>query len=97
MSTETVTKHNCDRCRKHLPDKSNIAIRTEVNGGSFAWSRLTVHITLYSGSHNSGFNEPADLCKKCTITLLTDALSRVTKGERITGGIDGIDMLKFVE
>lgn len=50
----------------------------------------------YHGAHNDGKQEPADLCKSCVIFLLEDALDRVrSKNERISAGVESVDMLKF--
>lgn len=96
MSNHSETKYACDKCRKRLPTHSNhVAIGTTLSDESIGWSRLRVVIEHRHGSHNNGKVNRADLCKKCVIALLTDALNRVKKGERVSAGIDTIDMLKF--
>lgn len=96
MSSVTEEKYYCDRCNKKLPTHSNsMAIVTSLSEQSIGWSRLTVIIQHHHGSHNEGETKPADLCKPCTIFLLTDALKRVKGGERMSAGFESIDMLKF--
>lgn len=89
------TKYYCDKCRAKLPTYANaVKIQTRVDKG-MAWSRLLVTIEHHHGVHNDGKTEKADLCKKCTLMLLGDALARVRQGERVSAGVDAIGMLKF--
>lgn len=96
MSSNIEMKYHCDRCGKKLPTDSNsIAIVSSNSEKSICWSRLRVTIEHHYGSHNDGKVDPADLCKPCTVKLLSNALTRVKKGERMSAGVESIDMLKF--
>lgn len=96
MSTTTEEKHHCDFCGKKLPTYSNsLVIVTSKSEQSIGWSRLRVTIEHHHGSHNDGEKNPADLCKRCAIKLLTDAIARVKKGERVSAGVEESVMLKF--
>lgn len=96
MSKATEEKYYCDNCGNKLKSfRNSITIVTEKNDENIGWSRLRVVIEHHHGSHNNGETDPADLCQKCTIELLEDALKRVKKGERASKGVESSDMLKF--
>lgn len=96
MSSTTTEHHACDNCGRDLPTWSNhVAIQTEKVKGPIGWSRLRVTIEHHHGAHNDGEVSRADLCKPCAVLLLENALARVKKGERVSAGIDTIDMLTF--
>lgn len=82
------TKFYCDRCQIIVSSSSSLDIVTSLNEESIAWSRLHVNIILRSGCHNDSTKEDADLCKRCVIDLLEDALKRVRTGERATAGVE---------
>lgn len=101
MSRETQERYRCDNCGKSLKTHDNhVVIQTEKEGyettGSAYWSRIRVVIEHHHGVHNDGKKEKADLCKKCTIEILKDALARVRKGERMSKGIESIEKLGFL-
>jgi hypothetical protein len=86
------TTYACDKCGKKLPSSSNsLNIVTELIEGGQWWSRLHVYIVNRHGLHNDATENDADLCKKCAIEILTDALERVKKGERATAGTETSD------
>lgn len=98
MSKHTETKYSCDNCGKRLPTYSNhVVIVTEKDDNSYAWSRLCVTIEHHHGSHNEGKKDPADLCKKCAVALLTDAANRVKRDERVSKGVETSCQLGFNE
>lgn len=98
MGSYTATRYDCDNCGKKLPTSGNrVVIQTEKSEGPIGWSRLQVTIEHHHGSHNDGETEKADLCKKCTVALLEDALKRVKKGERMSEGVETSRMLGFNE
>lgn len=65
---------------------NNLAIVTEQESFGQTWSRIRVKIEHSHGIHNNGETKNADLCKKCAIFLLEDAINRIKKGERATAG-----------
>ena len=69
-----------------------MAIVTELSD-KFAsyWSRLRVQIIYAHGMHNDRDEKEAELCQTCAIDLLTDALKRIRKGERVTSGYEDIN------
>lgn len=84
-----IETHNCDKCGGDLPtSKNSLDIVTSVTEGSGAWARLHVKIMLHHGINNSSRTEDADLCQRCAIELLKDALQRVRMGERSTAGTE---------
>jgi hypothetical protein len=95
MGSYKVTRYTCDKCGGKLSSDSNVIIQTTICEDWYSWSRLKVTIEHHYGMHNDGKTEPADLCKKCTVELLKDALKRVQEGERISAGIDGIEDVEF--
>lgn len=89
MSQYQRIEYFCDKCGSKLPTFMNqMVIVTDVGQHSSSWSRLHVIIEHHHGSHNNGKTEKADLCQKCAITLLEDALQRVKAGERMTAGVE---------
>jgi protein-arginine kinase activator protein McsA len=85
-------EYACDNCGKNLPTCNNsLEIVTSKSERSVGWSRLHVVIQHRHGSHNDGETDNADLCKKCAVKLLTDALQRVKDGERTTKGAETSD------
>lgn len=97
MSKNTKVEYFCEKCGKKLPTYSNhINICTPLTKEwDNPWSRLHITIEHHHGFHNDGKTEQADLCQKCVIFLLADALKRVRSGERVSKGVDSSDMLKF--
>ena len=94
MKTEHTT-YSCEKCGKKLKAYQNsIDIVTSLREDGY-WSRLHVKIEHIHGVHNDATTEAADLCKLCTIQLLTDALKRIRKGERATAGVEGIEEGKW--
>lgn len=94
MKTQHTT-YACEKCSKKLKSNQNaINIRTSLSENGY-WSRLHVKIEHIHGVHNDATTEPADLCKACTIQLLTDALKRIRNGERATAGTEGIEEGKW--
>jgi uncharacterized protein YlaI len=82
---ETVTYH-CDKCGKKLDTSGNTMDIVTSLYETMCWSRLHVTIIHRHGMHNDWQADKADLCQKCAIDLLTDALKRVKSGERATKG-----------
>lgn len=98
MASMTNTVYFCDKCGTALQGSSNhVVINTNVRDLSPAWSRLRITIEHHHGSHNDGTTEPAALCHRCAVLLLTDALARVTAGERVSAGVDRVELLNFNE
>jgi len=97
MGKSTREEYNCDKCNKRLPtDGNEIVIQTDLTKEwENPWSRLRVTIEHYHGYHNDSETEPADLCQKCAIEVLTDALKKVKSGVRMTAGVETIKELKF--
>lgn len=96
MASTPLTEYSCDNCGRVLPSASNhVVINTDIRTDSAAWSRLRVTVHHHHGSHNDGNVHPADLCKSCAVALLTDALARVREGERVSAGVDAIEMQRF--
>lgn len=92
MASYTQTTYHCDHCEKKLKYYSNsLDIMTTKRDGSIGWSRLNVKVEHHHGSHNDEEVDQAELCKKCAIELLEDALKRVRKGERATKGTESSD------
>ncbi len=90
-----IEKHSCDLCGKPLKTHQNeLDIVTEIQEEN-PWSRIHVKINNQHGFHNDYKTEPAELCKNCTVKLLTDALKRVKKGERATAGSQSIEMKRW--
>lgn len=95
MKTEHTT-YQCEVCGKKLPSWHNsLNIKTSLREEGY-WSRLHVKIEHVHGVHNNATTEQADLCKKCAVGLLKDALRRITKGERASAGTEGIEEGKWV-
>lgn len=91
MSSLTFIEYYCEKCDKKLKTcKNNLDIVTKLNDSNF-WSRLHVNILKISGVNNESKTEKADLCKNCTIELLSNALHRVRNGERTTKGSESIE------
>jgi len=87
-----IEEYTCDNCGKDLPTcDNNMEIVTSKSEHNIGWSRLHVVIQHHHGSHNDGDIENADLCQKCAVKLLTDALRRVKNGERTTAGVGSSD------
>jgi hypothetical protein len=92
----TETKYHCDKCGKSLETWGNaVVIQTSLHEHSPSWSRLCVVIEHRHGVHNDGTTEHADLCQSCAVAILTDALERVQKGERMSAGVETSKMLGF--
>ena len=87
----TQSKYHCDNCGKKLAGPSCLNIVTSKSEQSLGWARLHVAVQLISGAHNDSQTSDADLCKKCAIKLLSDALRRVRGGERATAGTEEIE------
>lgn len=91
MGSTTNTVYHCDRCKKRLKTCNNeMLIETSLEEGYF-WSRLQVQLIHRHGTNNGGKEEKAELCQKCAIWVLTDALKRVKAGERTTKGCGNTD------
>lgn len=94
MKSETI-HYNCDNCDRTLKTGDNeLNIMTSKSESSY-WKRLHLRILVKSGMNNDCTEEDADLCKKCAIDLLEDALRRVKSGERTTAGTASIDAEKW--
>lgn len=91
----TTENYNCDKCGANLKTSRNALNIVTTLSDSLFWSRLHVKIKLHSGMHNDGKWEDADLCKKCAIELLSDALKRVRKGERATAGAEEVEQKQW--
>lgn len=87
-----VAAYSCDNCHRKLPRNSNLDIVTSISEGG-VWSRLHVQIMRKHGIQNKFEIDQADLCRPCTIDLLSDALKRVRKGERATAGTESGDQV----
>jgi hypothetical protein len=72
--------------------RSHSIIISEV---SYAWSRLRVTIEHRHGAHNASKTNAADVCQSCAIALLTDALERIRKGERVSAGVSDIKAIAW--
>jgi len=70
---------------------NNMDIVTDLDEGGSYWKRLHVQIKERHGVHNQAEEGDAELCQLCAITILTDALKRVKKGERTTAGAGHAD------
>lgn len=91
MATHTSEEYTCDNCGRGLQTCNNsLDIVTSKNENN-PWSRLHVKIEHHHGFHNDSEMDPADLCQKCAIKLLTDALQRIKNGERATKGVESSD------
>lgn len=89
MGRETTTKYFCDMCKSKLKTCHNtMSIVTSKSESDHYWERLHVKIALVHGAHNDCETEDAELCQQCAIRLLTDALKRVSNGERATAGVE---------
>lgn len=97
MSSTQSTKYHCDNCGKTLKNcDNNLEIVTYKDDSSYHWSRLRVKIEYSHGCHNDGETDDADLCKKCALLLLNDAIKRIEKGERATAGAESCDQKGWV-
>ena len=88
MASHIETKYSCDKCGGALEGwRNSLNIVTEQTD-SYLWSRLHVNVIHKHGGSNSGEEGFADLCQPCAVALLTDALQRVSRGERATAGTE---------
>lgn len=89
MAQVTKIEYSCDKCGAKLRTCENtLHIVTEVSEpSSVYWERVEVKIVRHSGVHNDSETADAELCKRCAIALLKDALYRVRAGERATAGV----------
>jgi len=87
MSKHTEEVYSCDLCSKKLDGHKSLNIVTEIRDDTY-WERLHLRVINQSGVHNDSDDREADLCKKCAVRLLTDALKRVKAGERATAGTE---------
>jgi hypothetical protein len=88
MAKHKETTYHCDKCDKKLKSCNNtLQIVTKISEDDVFWDRLYLQIFRRHGAHNKGSEEQADLCKGCAVEILTDALERVKKGERISIGV----------
>lgn len=94
MSCIDSKKFYCDNCGKAVPWQSTLDIVTQKCDDN-PWSRLHVNIIHAHGFDNDSKHEPANLCKKCAMILLTDAVERIKKGERASEGTEEVDMMKW--
>jgi len=85
--TETVEKHYCDNCGKSLKHFDNSLEIVTSKQEDNPWMRLHVKIERHSGVHNESEEQDADLCQKCAVRLLADAVRRVKAGERVSKGV----------
>ena len=93
MAKHETTTLTCDNCRKRVSSYSTLDITTKEYEQGAGWQRLHVRITCKSGYHNSvSRGTDADLCQKCAIKLLADALKRVRLGERASAGVESSEM-----
>lgn len=93
MSSQEEKTYFCDLCSKKLKTYSNnLNIKTSLSEDT-VWSRLHIFIKHYSGIHNDVDIRDADLCKKCAIDLLKNAIERINKNERVSKGAEDIDEL----
>jgi hypothetical protein len=90
MARIETTDYSCDNCGKKLLGSRSLDITTSKSEEN-PWSRLHVRILHIQGYHNESTEEDADLCKKCAMALLSDALERVKKGERASAGTEEIE------
>jgi hypothetical protein len=99
MAMTQREEYSCDKCGKKLRTHGNqVAIQTDLTKEwDNPWSRLRVVIEHHHGYHNDGEVNPADLCQKCAIEILTDALKQVKSGVRMTKGVQSVNVLKFNE
>lgn len=92
----TTSHYNCDKCKKKLKtSQNNLTIVSNEKEGPAVWSRFCVLIEYHHGIHNDATRENADLCQKCAIELLADALKRVKAGERASAGTEEIEKQKW--
>jgi len=91
MAEHQSVKYSCDNCGKQLKTFSNQLNIVTSKNESTCWRRLHVRIQEVSGVHNDAKTRNADLCKKCAILLLEDAVKRIKNGERATAGVEEID------
>lgn len=95
MKTDYV-RYSCDRCERTLDGFANeLTIVTSLSEANLGWSRLRVTVLRHSGMHNDASLKPADLCQKCAIFLLEDALERVRQGERASVGVESTSVEHF--
>ena len=87
----------CDNCGKKVLHGSNLNIVTDKSENEYSqsWERLHVVIIRKHGMHNDGVEDNANLCKKCAVILLEDALKRVKKGERASKGTESSNLEKW--
>jgi hypothetical protein len=91
MAQQTQTLYYCDNCHKKLTTCDNtLCISTEKDSFGHSWSRLKVKIQNHHGYHNDGKVDDAELCQKCAIDILADALKKVKAGIRATIGTESI-------
>lgn len=76
----------CDKCHKKMGHTNNMNIVTKLDESTH-WSRLHIQITHISGLHNNSTKRAAEMCKNCTLELLRDAIGRISRGERMTAGV----------
>lgn len=95
MTSIKETKYYCDKCNETLNSyRNSLNIRTSLSEKSY-WKRLHIVIKHISGVHNDSETRDAELCKKCAIELLKDAIKRVISGERMSAGVENIEMGKW--
>lgn len=81
----------CDNCGKSLPSymaQLNIVTPKQEDN---PWKRLHVLIKTRTGYHNRSEESNSDLCKKCAIALLEDAVKRIKLGERTSPGVEEVE------
>jgi hypothetical protein len=88
MAKNQITVYTCDSCGKSLGGPGSLNIVTSLSGENLLWSRLHVGIVKRSGMHNDATEEGADLCQKCAIVLLANAIRRIRAGERASKGAE---------
>lgn len=86
----SVVTFSCDRCHKSLSSCNKLDIVTSLKC-FYGWERLHVQILHISGLDNQYETRKADLCKECTISLLSEALKRIEAGERATAGVEEVE------
>lgn len=97
MGSSTETKYYCDKCHKDLKGYGghHVNIRTRTLEMTSLWQQLHVQIFYAHGNNNDGDKKEADLCQRCAIEILKDALERVQAGERVTKGVQDSKQLDW--
>ena len=86
---------SCDNCGKKLKTCNNHLNIVTSKSESCVWRRIHVKIENVSGVNNNAETRNADLCQKCAVQLLKDAIKRIESGERVSAGMGHVDQQRW--